>query len=585
MDSKTALNPNPVTTTRHIRAIDRGETFEVYMPSLLKTIWGAIILTVTFLWIGIVPAYATNTHNFACADCHRASLPSPKKITTFCITCHSPGGGTAGGQPITAVDTFMVGDASNARGRNVAAVDKNSHYWGGAPSNDPAAGSQSPPTSFYKSSYSISTGLVTCTICHDPHQDTTVAPFKLLRASTTDDLLCKQCHAPFYQDNASALLTHPVGPTVKLTADPTKYNSSVVNTANGNVRLISGTLGTDYVSCTSCHGTHFTDSNSATLDNGVSAGTGDNYLLRTDGKSIDKSRLCQACHVYKEHGKMSDGGESVGCLVCHSAHVYNNGAAPNYFVLRNNVTTATFGAKTISYLAPTTAWNDNTAGTTNGYCEKCHGSAETIQKGLSYHGVAEYCRTCHSHNGSTYSFQTNAAACGDCHGFPPYLNQRGDTTPGGYAYTSATHNYLLDANHKDESLTAHSTHAAGGTAQGSATDYNWGTGATACDPCHLNLYDAASHHTATDPGSYRDLAWSPLAKAQGLLSPSYATSGGNAWKCSSTYCHSNGGKRTSDAAKVAGDYVTAVSPVWRVASWSGRPANAIRVTAIPLPIW
>ena len=79
-----------------------------------------------------------------------------------------------------------------------------------------------------------------------------------------------------------------------------------------------------------------------------------------------------------------------------------------------------------------------------------------------------------------------------CHGFPPFKDIQGnrvvigDAYDGGYAYTSGTHNYDASGYLKAENLTPHNSHAAGSLAQGAASDYLFGTGQGACDPCHFS---------------------------------------------------------------------------------------------------
>lgn len=530
-----------------------------------------------------ISAFAVKAHiGYQCTDCHKAGA-NPRAMANVCTPCHAP----------TPVDgaggAFTRDKASDALGNHpdhavinyatAAPGDQTSHFWGGSTiSAQAAAGVTPPPTTFYRSSYGISTNRITCSICHDPHGH---AGTQLLRKTKVDDLICQQCHTGFYQDYPNAVVTHPVGATVvyadALAADVLdpgldKYKLVPVNTDQGGIILVNG-----FVSCSSCHAPHFADSDSTTADgiaNVAGLNKGDSHMLKANGPfATNNSLLCQTCHTYMAHGKMSDGGESVGCLTCHSAHIPVGNS--NVYVLRNSVTTATYGTKTITYTSTNTSWNDNVAVTRTGYCEVCHGSAETIPKGAGFHQVGAVCRDCHLHQveGGTYSFQNdaNAASCGDCHGFPPYLNVRGDRntggTDGGFAYVSVAYNYSQDAvsgGYKNEVLTPHNTHAAGGMPQGSAaTDYIFGTGVLACDPCHLDMSTAPTHDAGA-PGSYQNLAWNSLSTGGGILTPSYATSGNASviWKCSNTYCHSNGGKRDPDGTKELADYTLAVSPAW-----------------------
>ena len=59
-----------------------------------------------------------------------------------------------------------------------APTKQTSHFWGGSTTVQPAAGAVNP--TYYFSRYQISSGRVTCSMCHDPHLDNLTAP-KLLR--------------------------------------------------------------------------------------------------------------------------------------------------------------------------------------------------------------------------------------------------------------------------------------------------------------------------------------------------------------------------------------------------------------------
>jgi predicted CxxxxCH...CXXCH cytochrome family protein len=433
--------------------------------------------------------------------------------------------------------------------------------------------------------------------------------------------VCRACHVPFDKSNTptdlNGLLTHPLVDDYATfqAANADKYNSPAqieAITASSKVRLVAkannGPLG---VGCTSCHGVHDVDSNSTTAD-GPAARAGlavsDGHLLRSDGPlrtgatrgtvgtGTDqlRSNLCQSCHVRKLHGK-AGGTNRIGCLDCHGGHSYNNGT-PSHYILADrspdavpvrqnrapNGTAVVDYPAFVAFVAGTpvstrTTWSDGVKGTATGFCEKCHGDVEDddnangVGKDSPQHLTTGWneCTYCHKHDLDTYSFAIdgNAATCGDCHGFPPYRNVAGDRiawpeNDGGYAYTSATHNYAQSPTYKNEATTPHNTHAAGGTAQGSPGDYIFAASTAACDPCHYHKAMEPSHISADVPGSYQDLAWSTLANAGGILSPAYKTNTPNQWTCSAVYCHSNGGRRNATGTKVAGDFVTAMTPAW-----------------------
>lgn len=503
------------------------------MARMARVLCGVLSITAMLLFSGYGTAEAAKAHTFTCNDCHKSTL-LPRSVDNFCVGCHSSGSIDAAAK---AAGTFSVADASNAMGSHPSPPvpgesTGTSHYWGGSKTAMLPAGSQNPAAAFYSSRYGTSTNVVTCTICHEPHADMATQP-KLLRAVVTEDLICKQCHQSYYVDNASARMTHPVGAAVVLTADPLKFNAA----PTAPVQLVNG-----YVSCTSCHATHFADSDASTPQaKGQVLTGGDGNLLRTNGTLVTggspqetadlQSSACTACHPYKTHGV----NEPIGCLACHGAHVYST--TPNIYVLRNNMSTTTFGPVTgAAYTTtgtPATRWADGTPGTTNGFCEKCHGDLQSIAGRA--HTEGEDCTQCHVHNkvGAVRSFE--GSGCDGCHGSPPSVNVEGG--PNGYAagYTPF----------KDESATPHASHA------GAASGYNF-----ACSFCH-NADFASNHQKGTFQNVLDGATFQAAVVPAGSgLTPSYTASG--VGTCNSVACHSNGGKRTGDAAYT----YTTTAPTW-----------------------
>ena len=536
------------------------------MARTLKSCLGVIGFVALLLFSDCGTAEANKAHPDACNACHRMAGANPRAVNSLCLGCHV----SSGSADAQAAGVFSPAAASNAFNHNASAGtgagSQTSHFWGGSKTAFPPAGSQNPPTSFYSSRNAISTGLVTCSICHDPHSSMTTSA-KLLRSTTSpttdvNDAVCKQCHLPFYQDNASALLTHPVGTSARPSADPLKFNPSVVNIGKGTVQLVNG-----YVTCSSCHSTHFADSDSTTTDgNQLALNPGDGKLLRTDGKlavganpqetADRRSAACTACHPYKTHGNST---EPVGCLVCHSAHVYNASGPPNYFVLRNNATTTTYGAVTgLNYRTLGTAqtiWADGNTGTAAGYCEKCHGNLPTMPRSIRTHVEGENCRTCHAHNtpGAMHSFDSfDGIGCDGCHGYPPATN----VPVTGYA-VSPNHNYSLDPNFKNEATAPHSIHS------GSTSSYKF-----LCVICH-NTDRVITHDKGTFQDVFTGATFAGAVRPAGSgLTPTYVKSGNGT--CSSIACHSNGGKRTGDGAKT----YKLTAPAWGNALGSITTCNA-----------
>jgi len=484
-------------------------------------------------------AQARPVHFFDCKDCHTATVDLYSiGSTNLCLKCHKDTPPAVTFNDLTPGHLpnglFHPNDASDAL-NSATAVGQNptqqtSHFWAGKKDVVPAAGALAPTKPLYTSRYGISTGKVTCTRCHDPHLPIETDP-KLLRMTAAGDLICLDCHRPWKLSNNQGRETHPIVAdyAAAVAASPTKYKASVTNIGSGGVQLVGGG-----VSCSSCHGVHFADSHSGTVDgrdNRAGLLAGDGKLLRTDGPKRTgadaaataqlRSNLCQACHTYKTHGE----NNPIGCLECHSGHSYNNGS-PNYFVLRGSIASvyvpknAAVGAvNNLLFTTATAEWM-NPGGT--GYCQNCH-TLVAPHNGLnSGNGSATSCGECHNHGHADRSF---TASCADCHGTPP-SSALAAPASGGYAKSGAL-DYSTSGFYKDESLTPHGNHAGG-------SDYRF-----SCDACHLGKSHAS--------GSFQDVFLTPHSLASGAGGTVPAYNGAGSGTCSAVYCHSNGGKRTGDA--------------------------------------
>ncbi|WP_305046896.1 cytochrome c3 family protein [Geoalkalibacter sp.] len=535
-----------------------------------RTVFLGLLLTLCLL---AAPARATVVHNFDCKNCHKVGVSFTdlgQTSANICLQCHKEGGG-----PILMLDgqyrapkaRFAPGDASNAKGsypQGLVPGAQNSHMWAAKDVN-PAAGARAPVNRLFYGRYGISTGKLTCQRCHDPHSrdpDNT----KILRMGAgSRDEMCIECHAPWVVDAADrGLLSHPTvtNYAAVAAAKPGKYRApEEVEAWPGDIQLLSN----GGVGCASCHGVHFADSSSDTPVAPGLAGQGDGKILRADGPlADDKSTLCQACHKYQPHGSAT---ETIGCLVCHSGHSYNEGEV-NYFVLRSRVETATYGPVTgLRYTALPDIHGGSSSiaeqwagisGTANGYCERCHGEVTTMESSRD-HVAGENCIGCHSHNGAgmSYSF---AANCNDCHGFPPANPVRAG--PDGYAYVEdPPRDYAAQSFYKPENLTPHTSHA------GASSGYGF-----SCGVCH-NADDFAATH---NQGSFQDVllagnSFAPLTSGNGVLNPAYTPTG--AGSCSNVYCHSNGGRRNASGSKTPADFV----PV--TVSWGGGKGTISTCTA------
>lgn len=435
----------------------------------------------------------------------------------------------------------------------------------------------------------------------------------MVRVAIAGDVLCQQCHGSWFILNDSndanpvndtnALLTHPVVTDYATfaAANSTDYNAAPSNASNGGsgeVRLVDGG-----VSCTSCHGTHYADSSSDTTDgtsayNDSTMAKGDGNILRADGPlrmtgtpalpgprngatgtAQLRSNLCQSCHKIELHGQGVSGDHQIGCLDCHGGHAYNSGT-PNAYILNKMTPDAVptridrVNGVSVQITFPDypnggstrTQWADENQGETGGFCEKCHGDCNSVAMvaAAAEHeaGNTNECNACHKHNdpADIYSFNRDASAatCGQCHGFPPYLNVPGDrvlvpANDGGYAENNSgdantPYDYVTSTTHeKDETLTGHKVHAGRdlptSPANTEVTDWYFVgvSGVDNCKVCHgPDAGTSTGGHReapATRPNTFRDVPFDGIAK-HGGMSPAYNVN--SPWTCSSVYCHTNG---------------------------------------------
>ena len=531
-------------------------------------------------------------HAFDCNACHKAGMSTATIWgKNVCLQCHQDEHEDIpfmDGNSYPPKGEFSVEDASDAMGEATKALtpedsenpispsQQTSHYWASPKDVVPAAGARAPSVALYRSRYGTSTGRVTCTRCHDPHKlkdgfNLEASTNKLLRMKDPD-AMCLDCHRDWNMAGNRGLLTHPLVKDYPafVAAEANKfkyksvdgYNSATLvlpsNEGAGQVRMVYNSVdatgagsGPMNVSCTSCHGVHFTDSDSSTADGMEQIQTlnpGDGKLLLSDGPrrtDIDpkkqgelRSNLCQACHVYQQHGDVTgnDRGMFAGCLDCHSGHVYDGTNTPNYFVLRKNVSDVFIpkldkvdSALGLLFTTVTADWAN---ASNTGYCQGCH-TLDFPHNGIASgpHGKAS-CVNCHFHNNKNGSF---VADCSACHGFPPINDDPGNITPGGYAIEEGKYRSYKFPNTRDqnslrdiyklESQTPHKRHAAGGS------DYGFG-----CDNCHSQAFSGATP-THLD-GIFQSVDF-------GAISPygSYNPAGDGT--CTSVYCHSSGNAASS----------------------------------------
>ncbi len=469
-----------------------------------------------------------------CTGCHvdvmNNALANITGVNNLCLSCHNPA---------TISRSFSTKDLANPFGSTDLGVYaggqlQTSHNWA-APTKVPAAGASIPAASVMANLKATGLGLISCASCHDNHAYPGMPNSnpKLLRLPLTNDQLCFECHSARNQRN-HLTGTHPVNftytsATSKVKIKPGEYNALPVN-ANPSNPTSAMKLSNGKLVCTTCHGAHFTDSNSQTFDNASSSQLGNltasqGNLLRTDmrGATATDVNICTNCHA----GKLTHNnkGQNIQCTDCHGGHVDpGDGTIPNVWLIRRYMNYSG-GVQLDSYrkkvLNQAVGSQSNWAGTF-GVCQSCHNVPAPGGTYPSEHASTDpdVCRSCHTHSSKSGSF---AANCTGCHGFPPAQNIVGG--PNGFA-NNGTYSYDKSSAYKDESKTPHTAHAGKGT-------YQYG-----CSVCH-----AGNTHAT---GNFQQVF---LAKAglpaSGGVTPGYNTA--NPGTCS-VYCHSDGAPRGAAAA-------------------------------------
>ena len=535
-----------------------------------------ILLSVPLLVYGAVPPAPHNSAtipNMNCASCHKINVTIGKSDSdvNVCLQCHYAGG--------SATKKFMPGDMANPFGTSniPLAGDKSSHKWTGS-DTVPQAGAVPPRdpynTTIYGMNKSSIKGYLTCARCHNVHGDSGVASQTppLLRSTNAEDSMCRDCHSP--RDKTSHVDgTHPVmvGYTTIARQRPNDFFNPPQNANPANTTSEMKLSPTGKVNCSTCHGVHFADSNSRTVDSAASASAGNlstskGYLLRTDlhGATATSINICTNCHkttadsVNAKVANHNGTNQNIQCADCHGGHVeyesdpatVPNGGLKNVFLINRymNVSTGLYTDKNsvtkrfkvtnkrvfFQYTALTKRnyTNQNPSSGDYGVCYGCHTSplpASVAQHATST--TAADCNQCHKHS-SGFS-----ADCTSCHGYPPKLNvARG---PDGYAKDNSR-DYLTSGWFKDESQTPHARHAGGGS------DYGFD-----CSQCHKGN----THNSGA--GSFQDVFINKVGiiASNGASTPTYnPTANSNNGTCSTTYCHSNGAP--------AGSAITYTTPQW-----------------------
>ena len=383
-----------------------------------------------FVWCVIATAFDAGAvdaphigSGYTCSTCHTAQQTlGSTGYNNLCLDCHRSGDPAAGKKPIT------LADAAHPYGNYTATATskqyQTSHRWDGS-DVVPAAGAQAPiQAAMTTGSLRARSGnALACVRCHNQHLNTNT-PF--LRTPNNQDQLCLDCHR---SRNVQSHLqgSHPVNINyaAKAAAKPELFNSTPVNNNPSNptsdlgakLAVTGGTL-----LCSTCHGVHFTDSRSSTVDgsaNFLNLSSGDGYLLRTDrrsasvvGGSADTLNICTNCHTGKKSHNLKN--QDIQCADCHGAHVdLGDGTTPNVWLVKRDMGA---GRGTVQFTSTAVKNYKDASGT--GVCQSCHavpaaGGAYPVEHNSS---DAATCNKCHFHNSFNGSF---SGACNACHGNPP----------------------------------------------------------------------------------------------------------------------------------------------------------------------
>lgn len=203
-------------------------------------------------------------HSIYCDQCHITHSTmgdilinaTDSLVSTLCLSCHTPGGWVGMAKTMSSSQKADPGTSGT------------SHSWD-VPADNSAYGAQLPQDQTLLD-HLRADDKITCSTCHDPHNNTN-PPF--LRMDNSADALCLDCHRAREMTSVRTYtgnpLSHPVG--MALPATSTFHNPPLdvdgnAQPSDGNTTNDFKLLAGDVVSCTSCHGIHYTDSNSGTVD-------------------------------------------------------------------------------------------------------------------------------------------------------------------------------------------------------------------------------------------------------------------------------------------------------------------------------
>lgn len=513
--------------------------------------------------------HASPTGQDICDYCHGmqgnegAAIPLDRR-SNACETCHNVTG-SAARMPVEAFTE------SNRFGNGPVVGTQNSHNWSAKTPYDPRS-MATQPTSPYLINAAQNpniylAGQLSCVACHNIKSDVNSGTIKpLLRIDNAADALCRDCHKS--RDTSTALTgSHPITRNYSSVYknNTTAYRRVPSNANSGNYTSDLGRyLKNGNVVCTTCHGMHYADSDSATFDNrstaagrnptGFSPSAGN--LLRTDyrGATASTLNICTNCHKETGEQNHNTAGQNVQCNDCHSAHVdyYDEGVGPNAKLVRRYMNISTpFGAvrsQRAVFNGATSMWFKKYDGT--GICQSCHKSIPGPAVQLKYPSTHDLvnakdrdCTPCHAHK-SGFAFTGD---CTGCHGQPPVSSTQGGPSGSPKGYTG------------NDGTSPHISHA------GSGSYYSY-----TCKECHYDGINGSVHNTT--PNTYQSVFISPLGTVGQNAGYPNAPADYNptTQSCNNVYCHSNG-------APLGGVIAWKTSPTWpgKQGSIIGQPNECI----------
>ncbi len=393
----------------------------------------AMLLTVgAFAAVTVSPPHSDETSGFVCTTCHTTHLTlGSTGYNNVCQNCHRPGDPAAGSKPITLADAANPFGSHSSTG--LSRMYQTSHRWDGSDTN-PAAGAQRPLQAQMTTNNlrARTDGQLACVRCHNQHDNSNGS---FLRMANDQDQLCMDCHRTRnVQTHTSG--SHPVG--VPFNASKNGFKAIPANSTNPTADL-NNNLKNGNVSCSTCHGVHFSDSRSSTVDDSAhfaNLSSGDGFILRTDRRGVDPGarndspNICSSCHAGKKSHNMA--GQDVQCADCHGAHVeydpndLNGSKGTNIYLIRRNLV-AKDGKPTLKggklnqvFFRYTGSQKEYTNAQGTGVCQGCHAvpAPDNVFGYPPEHASSDpkVCNTCHFHNSTNGSF---SGACTTCHGYPP----------------------------------------------------------------------------------------------------------------------------------------------------------------------